>query len=127
MKPARIRLSRSRGWRLQPISLELNGLPAINVTRAGRWGNPFRVDMLGRELAVLMHREALQGMFAPHRLKHLTPDQFREINRQRIRWLARLPADPMRAVKLLEGHNLACTCALDEPCHADTYLELANP
>jgi Domain of unknown function (DUF4326) len=26
----------------------------------------------------------------------------------------------------LRGKNLACYCALDEPCHADVLLELAN-
>jgi hypothetical protein len=27
----------------------------------------------------------------------------------------------------LAGRNLACWCALDAPCHADTLLEFANP
>ena len=27
----------------------------------------------------------------------------------------------------LRGKNLACWCALDQPCHADVLLELANP
>lgn len=26
----------------------------------------------------------------------------------------------------LRGHDLACWCALDKPCHADALLELAN-
>ena len=26
----------------------------------------------------------------------------------------------------LRGKNLACWCALDQPCHADVLLELAN-
>lgn len=26
----------------------------------------------------------------------------------------------------LRGKNLACWCALDEPCHADVLLEIAN-
>ncbi len=32
----------------------------------------------------------------------------------------------MDKVKQLRGKNLACWCAPDRPCHADTYLELAN-
>lgn len=36
------------------------------------------------------------------------PDQFRA-------WLA-----PLR------GHDLACWCRLDQPCHADVLLDLAN-
>ncbi len=36
----------------------------------------------------------------------------------RTKLVARLPA--------LRGKNLACWCALDQPCHADVLLELAN-
>lgn len=28
---------------------------------------------------------------------------------------------------VLRGHDLACWCPLDQPCHADVLLELANP
>jgi hypothetical protein len=30
-------------------------------------------------------------------------------------------------LKSLRGLNLACWCKIDEPCHADVLLELANP
>ncbi|EUA64977.1 hypothetical protein I542_5155 [Mycobacteroides abscessus 1948] len=26
----------------------------------------------------------------------------------------------------LRGHDLACWCPLDQPCHADVLLEIAN-
>jgi hypothetical protein len=29
-------------------------------------------------------------------------------------------------LSFLRGKNLACWCALDQPCHADVLLELAN-
>lgn len=29
-------------------------------------------------------------------------------------------------LKDLRGKNLACWCALDQPCHADVLLEIAN-
>lgn len=32
----------------------------------------------------------------------------------------------MDKVKELRGKNLACWCRLDQPCHADVLLELAN-
>lgn len=32
----------------------------------------------------------------------------------------------MDRVAELRGLNLACWCPLDQPCHADTLLELAN-
>ena len=44
--------------------------------------------------------------------------QFVKGERQRERILAELPE--------LRGHDLACWCPLDQPCHADVLLELAN-
>lgn len=32
----------------------------------------------------------------------------------------------VNALPSLRGKNLACWCALDQPCHADVLLELAN-
>jgi uncharacterized protein (UPF0147 family) len=32
----------------------------------------------------------------------------------------------MEEIKALRGHNLACWCRLDQPCHADVLLEIAN-
>jgi hypothetical protein len=32
-----------------------------------------------------------------------------------------------RALRSLSGKDLACWCALDQPCHADALLALANP
>jgi len=51
--PARIQLSRRRGFNLQQHSHDLNGLAAVNVARPGRWGNPFTVENSGRVDAVL--------------------------------------------------------------------------
>lgn len=30
------------------------------------------------------------------------------------------------AIARLRGHDLACWCPLDSPCHADVLLEIAN-
>lgn len=40
----------------------------------------------------------------------------------------RMQWDPVliEAVRKLRGHNLACWCPLDQPCHADVLLEIAN-
>jgi hypothetical protein len=38
-----------------------------------------------------------------------------------------MPEFTVRAAREeLAGKNLACWCALDQPCHADVLLELAN-
>ena len=100
-KPTRIRLSRGRGWRLQAVSHGLNGLPAVNVTRPSKWGNPYRVSPnMSREAAVAAFRRHINDMLD----------------------------EPGNALPLeeLRGKNLACCCPLDGPCHADVLLELAN-
>lgn len=72
---------------------------AVYVGRPTRWGNPFRVDELGPEEAV-------------------------------ARYAAQLRADPARVAEArstLAGRDLLCWCALDQPCHADVLLAVANP
>lgn len=100
-QPTRIRLSRGRGWRLQAVSQAMNGLPAINVTRPSKWGNPFPVTAaMPRDQAVAAFRRHMSDMLDE-------PGNT-------------IPLDELR------GKNLACWCSLDQPCHADVLLELAN-
>ena len=83
-------MSRQRGWR-KPAG-------AVYVGRPTRWGNPYRVDELGRQEAV-------------------------------ARYAAHLAADPALAAEArsaLAGRDLLCWCPLDEPCHADVLLAVAN-
>lgn len=76
-------------------------LPAdvIVVTRPTKWGNPYPLE-LGREEAVRRYREDLLA--------------------------GRLAVTPDEARRELRGRDLACYCPLDEPCHADVLLGLAN-
>ena len=69
---------------------------AVVVARPSRWGNPYRVEP-GRTAA-----EAV----ALYR-----------------RWIEPR-ADAVRAE--LTGRDLCCWCRLDQPCHADVLLEIAN-
>jgi hypothetical protein len=69
------------------------------VTRPTKWGNPHPLS-LGREEAVRRYREDLLA----GRLAISIEDVERELG----------------------GRDLACYCPLDEPCHADVLLELAN-
>jgi len=100
----RIQLRRTKGWR-KPDG-------AIVVARPTRWGNPYRPGadhpwypagqvLLTREEAVTRYRSDLIN-----RLLAVTVDDAR---------------------RELAGHDLACWCPLDQPCHADVLLELANP
>lgn len=74
---------------------------AIYVGRGSRWGNnfvPSNYDYQGRLWAMVMHAEAL----------------------------AQDPQTRAQIVEELQGKNLMCWCPLDQPCHADTLLAIAN-
>lgn len=126
--PERVQLSRKKGWRKPPNT--------VNVSRPSRWGNPWPVEKVRLQLAhaydwssvgkksplwfvwaqrglitnlpvaaetsVALYRRAVEQCRAE------VPDGFEE-------WIA-----PLR------GKNLGCWCPLDQPCHADVLLELAN-
>ena len=98
--PERVQLRRSKGWRMPPDTLK--------VDRTTRWGNPFRIGEPGvpdAETAVRMFRESIASGQALSKSEQLSP--------------GRIEAE-------LAGKNLACWCRLDQPCHADVLLELAN-
>ncbi len=102
--PRRIQLSRVKGWRMPPNT--------VRVCRPGKFGNPWKV-----------------GMWAGYRAADAVADY--------VRWLARDPSvrsaenvfgkPPTEfEIRQLAGKNLACWCALDQPCHGDVLLEIAN-
>lgn len=112
--PKRIQLKRTKGWRL-PAN-------AVNVGRPTIWGNPFRVDQC-REAgfrgsdADLGARcvGAFKAWLGPHWRANWDGE---ESEAARARILDGLPS--------LRGKDLACFCPLDQPCHADVLLRLAN-
>lgn len=103
---------------------------AIVVSRPSHWGNPFRiyqhckgsdgdwgVEDTGRFNQSLGHGWTRQGA----------------LNAAIAAYRAELDkAFPIGSsarfalVCQLVGHDLACWCALDQPCHADVLLEIAN-
>jgi hypothetical protein len=73
---------------------------AVVVSRPTKWGNPHHPSALGRQEAVRRYREDLLAgrlMIAVEDVKHE-----------------------------LHGRDLACYCPLDEPCHAEVLIEVAN-
>src|SRR4051812_47151584 len=114
--PVRLQLSRRRGFSLQALSLATNGLPAVNVARPGPFGNPFGVGKCGvtnAAYAVDLHRKMLAGYFALGRGPSID-EQRHALDRT----MARLPE--------LRGKNVACFCRLNQTCHGDVLLRLAN-
>lgn len=104
----RVQLRRTKGWR-KPEG-------AVVVARPGTLGNPFTfkaAEEAGytRRGAVAAFEDWLAGN------PWACGSDLYETKRQAI--LARLPD--------LRGKDLACWCPLDQPCHADVLLRLANP
>ena len=74
--------------------------------RGTRWGNPWHIkDGMSASGAVWRYTDAIY-----RNLPGLWPDA--------------PTIDQIRAE--LAGHDLMCWCPLDQPCHADVLLEIAN-
>lgn len=110
--PQRIQLSRQRGWRKPP--------GAVVVARPSRWGNPFTVAGA---------RDAgFEGTDAELRAECVRT--FRAwLRNPEYEWSYGAPIARriMAEVHELAGHDLACWCPLDQRCHGDELLALANP
>ena len=81
----------------------------VKVDRSTRFGNPFRVSDPGID-DVRASVERFKAAIASGELSRAPDSPFRR--------------EHLRAA--LRGRNLACWCPLDQPCHADVLLELAN-
>jgi hypothetical protein len=130
-EPKRIQLRRTKGWR-KPEG-------AVVVSRPSKWGNPFRISRSGgtvygpnwtqardnwgqqRNLAeyalyISGGGEGWNGVAESVRIfRGLITVRMRDEPDRFTGWIARL-----------RGRDLACWCPLDQPCHADVLLEVAN-
>lgn len=116
--PQRIQRKRTKGWRMPE--------GAIYVGRPTKWGNPWTPANY-----IFMDNHTLAG-------RHATAEECVALYRKEITCRSRgclnidgrgtpehgwtIGLDPTE----LRGHDLACWCPLDSPCHADVLLELAN-
>lgn len=69
------------------------------VDRSTIYGNPFKLDEFSREDSLRLYKIYLDWVVDKKKLISL---------------------------ELLRGYNLACSCKLDENCHADILLEKIN-
>ena len=146
--PQRIQRRRIKGWRMPE--------GAVYVGRGSKWGNPFgplgtnlalaRVPAAintGRswEYETRISAAGMQhdyhhpgGRITECTVRALTAAESVECYRAYLSGDARWPlahasrrgADLRAALPELTGRDLACWCPLDQPCHADVLLELAN-
>lgn len=96
--PSRVQLSRRKGWRLPAGT--------VIVSRPSRWGNPFKVQTTHPNAGWIEDRAAAVTAYR--------------------RYLAERPELIAAARAELVGQHLACWCPLDQPCHADVLLAVAN-
>ncbi|HEY0220012.1 MAG TPA: DUF4326 domain-containing protein [Afipia sp.] len=113
MKPVRIQRKRTKGWKMPPNT--------VSVTRPGKWGNPYRVLNGDVERSVRLFRRLFE--VEASRLRHMVLG----ISSGAPGYGEGKVLDMKLSLHELRGKNLACWCALDQPCHADVLLELANP
>ena len=80
----------------------------VYVGRPTRWGN--------------IARAGIRIFWDKKEWPTATPEDRVAFYREWVKW----QATPEELRNALGGRNLACWCPLDQPCHADVLLELAN-
>ncbi len=131
-KPQRIQRRRTKGWRMPDNT--------VYVGRGPKWGNMYR---LGKTLVRVPSSDGTGfeqetdwmkkvgdtyahtypgGRTVNHTVQAATVEQCVELFRRG----ARSPHLRKIVLEKLAGKNLACWCPLDQPCHADVLLELAD-
>lgn len=126
--PERIQRRRIKGWQMPENT--------VYVGRGSRWGNPFRIyrehtltgpswrdarDNWGRVTAAsatVAYVTSSRDITAAELVDHFDSLIFVRKRDEPERFAA--------WIEKLKGKNLACWCPLDQPCHADVLLELAN-
>ena len=105
MKPRGIQLRRVKGWRMPPNT--------VSVARPGKWGNPCHI-----------------GMWKNYTAADAVRDYKRWIDRDPgVRSYENAFGEPPTKKEIrreLRGKNLACFCPLDQPCHRNVLLKIAN-
>ncbi len=108
----RIQRRRTKGW-MMPEG-------AVYVGRPTKWGNPFVPSNDGHRF---WYVTGWGRRFGCERGKaeatQLAVELYRNVFERRTEFALPDPSE-------LAGRDLACWCPLDQPCHADVLLELAN-
>jgi ribosomal protein L34 len=102
--PVRVQRKRTKGFNLQAASP--NGLPVVSVCRPGKWGNPHKISDHDGDVSKVVKMYEVDLVSLVLKDKNGTP-LFCQLNE-------------------LKSKNLACFCGLDQPCHADPLIRLAN-
>lgn len=126
-KPTRIQRKRIKGWKMSPNT--------VYVGRPSKWGNPFYIAEENSNGIKYYHVCNETMHLTTYTSKHDAMSQSVKFYEQ---WLftastvliygiygagARLRLEVFCS---LPEKNLCCWCPLDQPCHADILLKIAN-
>ena len=103
MAPTRIQRKRTKGWRMPANT--------VYVGRPTKWGNPFVCRTRGEAVTQFLWKLTVIAMN-----DELYPPPGTNTSRLTYTYIR----------NELHGKNLACWCPLDQPCHADVLLAIAN-
>ena len=112
--PQRIQRKRSKGWRMPE--------GAVYVGRPTIWGNFYRIEAEPDGTFTIMDDYNSRTFWccpSMEQARKIATEAFRVAI---IRWMKQ----PGISLDELRGKDLACWCPLDQPCHADVLLKLAN-
>ncbi len=92
----------------------------VYVGRPTKWGNPIKAaDGCTRKAATKAYREIVASEKGAYNVNYFLTHSYPATKAVRDHVVSHIHE--------LRGKNLACWCPLDEPCHADVLLAMANP
>lgn len=116
MTPVRVQRKRTKGWRMPDN--------AVYVGRPSIWGNPYSLEHEGKTTWHLYGFGVYLSSFTSRTGMEARAEAVRRL--QELMGKERAPWDEEMIRAELAGKDLACWCPLDQPCHADVLLEVAN-
>jgi len=115
IEPVRLQRKRTKGFHLESP----NGLEIVYVGRPTKYGNPFVVGKPIPKVYLHMSFSWADTMKYGGNLKI-------RYNDEAVRLFEKYALPNKSDIEELRGKNLCCWCPIDQPCHADVLLELAN-
>jgi hypothetical protein len=119
-KPVRIQRKRTKGWKMPPNT--------VYVGRPSQWGNPidWRECQSEYGCSEIQAKQCVKDLYHSLAVFALS-DGGNANSKAQFANFAHTQRHIRANLAFLRGKNLACFCGLDQPCHADVLLELANP
>ena len=125
MMAKRIQRKRTKGWRKPPNT--------VYVGRGSKWGNPIKKIgskfylIWGKSKFILREDTTIKDVLRWYE-RFFDPKFIQAWNLGNITYYWQIYHDKFKLLDLeeLRGKNLMCWCKLNEPCHADILLRLAN-